>query len=340
MIARASVLACALAGTAFAAPAEAPPAPSDAYRGALEALAAALRAGRDDVRAEAEAARRACGAEGDTSFLEPCLQGPLPAADRESIARCAEIILARAARIPDAGIARRAGTLRLQEARSLPVPISPDTEGEAAAQTTEKSLFAHLLDWLEDGFERFGRWLRRVFGRSSASGGPAFSLSITAIWIAVALAVVLGTLTAFLLLRRRRAATHEDDQPAAASAPVEGPLAAAITRAPDEWIDRYAAHERNGRFRDAIRDLLLGSLVALYRRGALAYRRGSTNRDYVAALPAGSGEREALARIAAVFDRHWYGLIPAGREDALAAASSARIIVGARSTLEGKGGAS
>jgi len=334
VIARALVLASALA--ALAAPAESPPAAPDAYRNALEALAASLRTGREDVRAEAEAARRA--SDGDTSFLEPCLQGPLSAADRESIARCAEVILARVTRIPDAGVGRRAGALRLQEERSLPAPMPAGESASAAAGAEDRSLLARIGEWIVQALRALLEWLRRFFVGSSDAGGRGFTASIAAFWIAVAAAVALGVATAFILLRRWRAAAPAAPAAEAAEAPPEGPLAAAMARAPDEWLDRFAAHAREGLFRDAIRDLLLGCLVSLYRHGALAYRRGSTNRDYVAALPEGSGEREALARIAAVFDRHWYGLIPADRDDARAAAACAQRIFGSRAAIESERG--
>jgi hypothetical protein len=54
-----------------------------------------------------------------------------------------------------------------------------------------------------------------------------------------------------------------------------------------------------------MRELLLGAMSAIERKGAIRFRRGLTNRDYLYAVRGGS--REAFGIIASAFEYVYFG---------------------------------
>lgn len=78
--------------------------------------------------------------------------------------------------------------------------------------------------------------------------------------------------------------------------------------------EAYArSHTAAGDYREALRYLFLGTLLALQERGALELRPGTTNREYITALRAESGDQPswaALSELVDTFDRVWYGHAP------------------------------
>jgi uncharacterized protein DUF4129 len=78
--------------------------------------------------------------------------------------------------------------------------------------------------------------------------------------------------------------------------------------------EAYArSHSAAGDYREALRYLFLSTLLALRERGALELRPSTTNREYITALRAESGDRTswaALSDLVDTFDRVWYGHAP------------------------------
>ncbi|MCA9063518.1 MAG: DUF4129 domain-containing protein [Planctomycetaceae bacterium] len=62
-----------------------------------------------------------------------------------------------------------------------------------------------------------------------------------------------------------------------------------------------------GNYRKAIRELLLGSMSWIERSGAIRFRQGLTNRDYVRAVWRQRPVRDAFGRIALNFERVYFG---------------------------------
>ncbi len=114
-----------------------------------------------------------------------------------------------------------------------------------------------------------------------------------------AAAVALLAFVASSSLRGARAKVTREALLARGSSP-RGPSAADHLRAADEA-------RRAGRLRDALRELFLGALLALERRGGVRVDPALTDREILAraAHLARAGDLEALV---ALYERAWYGL--------------------------------
>ncbi len=64
---------------------------------------------------------------------------------------------------------------------------------------------------------------------------------------------------------------------------------------------------RDGNYRLAIRELLLGSMSWIERAGLIRYRKGLTNRDYVRSVWARMDKREAYLMTATQFEYVFFG---------------------------------
>jgi hypothetical protein len=190
---------------------------------------------------------------------------------------------------------------------------------QALAETLAQPEFARLArgeepsqnapEWLL----RFFRWLRRLFEGGDdgtevePSALPAF-LRVP-ILLGVLLVVVLFLVKALSSARRRRSAAAEDASSAAAAA---APGSAPGEIDPEEYWRRALEHGGSGRYRDGIRELLLGAMSDAERRGSIRYRRGLTNRDYVYALRGPA--RLSFGSIASAFERVFFGRLEATPE--------------------------
>ena len=160
----------------------------------------------------------------------------------------------------------------------------------------ERGWLARFIDWLEAWLNREGR--DKPF---SALTLPGFELLIYA---AVALAV--GLVLAMMvkaLASGSRSTTTEPSQPRQSSAIRSFVAPGEI--APEEYWRRAIAHGEGGRYREAIREILLGAMSSIERRGLIRFRKGLTNRDY--RLAVGGTSRESFALIANAFEIVTFG---------------------------------
>jgi hypothetical protein len=162
-------------------------------------------------------------------------------------------------------------------------------------------------DWLVALLGRIYDWMRKLWPSEPAKEGTLPTTAglpwmVTAVVIFI---VVFLLILAFEVIRRsRKAAT-----PAVAeSEPVssqrdDDPL----SRATNEW-ERYAEElAAVGRNREAIRAWYHAVLVTLFSAAILHFRKGRTNWEYLASLPASLPWRPQMIELTRRFEREWYG---------------------------------
>ena len=181
---------------------------------------------------------------------------------------------------------------------------------EALVETLAQPEFARLSrgeeptrnapEWLLEFF----RWLRRLF-----EGGDRAEVEPSALPAFLRIPILLGVLLVVVLFlvkalssRRRRSASAEDASSAEAAA---APGSAPGEIEPEEYWRRALEHGGRGRYRDGIRELLLGAMSDTERRGSIRYRRGLTNRDYLYAMRGPA--RLSFGSIASAFEHVFFG---------------------------------
>lgn len=290
-----------------------------AYRESLAQIQARLRSG-DWVGAR-QLSRRllqdrvALGTE--TVEPDPSVLGPLarvgslaearaalPGLDRIVAALPAGGVEDRTAGRPDAKLLEE--VRRREELADLPEGGAlPEVEdGGIAAALSE--LLRPMLEAIGDAWDRFWEWLMDLLFGGEGAGGALVGLDST---VVIVLVVGLALLTLWILVRvvgdRRRGAAAAAD-----AGPAPLPPAAdddPLSREANEW-ERYARElAAAGREREAIRAWYHAVLVAFYRGGALHYRKGRTNWEYVSAVPPGTSWRSRFVELTRHFEREWYG---------------------------------
>jgi hypothetical protein len=138
--------------------------------------------------------------------------------------------------------------------------------------------------------------------------GGTLGFLIPVVWVILA-----GLLLAFIVFavrfvsfskskKRKAKAVLEEDEP---------------ERTLDEWLALADAHEREGRFREAVRALYLACLLKFDERNVARFIRSQTNWEHLARiesspkLPVGLDFRAATK----AFDQVWYGHKVRGRAD-------------------------
>lgn len=189
----------------------------------------------------------------------------------------------------------------LEETLSQPefarLRAEPDPKKEAETLATPQ--------WLD----RFLRWLARALWGEEATGEEptefAFNLPGARLLIYSMAFVILAA--AIFFIARSILAISRDKKIAeeAAAERVFGPSAAPGELDPEEYWRRALAHGENKRYKDGVRDLLLGAMSALERKGLIRFRRGLTNRDYFYAVRGPA--RESFGSIATVFEHVYFG---------------------------------
>jgi Domain of unknown function (DUF4129) len=181
---------------------------------------------------------------------------------------------------------------------TVPVPIGGDAARAAAQQELQRG------EYHRDDPGWFSRALRWIGDRldSIVSGTPTGSATLILVVLLVAIAVFV-IIRAGRPGRRVRAGASDDD-----------PLA------PDGRLDhrRLAdAHERAGRYADALREWLRAIVETIEARGILEARPGRTGvgvaREGGAALPAIAGDLDAVVD---TFNEVWFGQRAASAADA------------------------
>lgn len=289
--------------------------PVAVYRERLAAIDARLRGG-DWVGARTGAHdllddRIAYGGETlepDLSILRPLADAPSADAARAAAPRLARLVEELAAATPAAPPPSDPAVL--EEVRARQAVADLPQGGQLPKQRTNLlDAIGEILEpfarWMRDAWESFLDWLADLFPdeeRKPVFLGMSLATVVTIVVILFAvLAAWLGW-RAFRNRRRRGAPALAESAPAPPAAD-DDPL----SRGASEW-ERYAAElAAAGRFREAIRAWYHAVLVNLFRRGALHYRKGRTNWEYVAALAPGHAWRPGFIELTRHFEREWYG---------------------------------
>lgn len=285
------------------------------YRERLAGIDARLRAG-DWVGARTGARdllddRVAFGNESletDVSILRPLADARDAEAARAAAPRLTRLVEALTALPPAEAAQSDRETLdevRAREALAeLPQGGSLPKKRTSLLETLAE-LLAPVAAWLEDVWERFLDWLADLLpdreGRKKVLG-----LGLPqAVTVFVMLLAIFGLWLAWRALRNRRRRAEIEAVETEAPPPAED--ADPLSRASAEW-ERYAAElAAAGRHREAIRAWYHAVLVTLFRKGALHYRKGRTNWEYVTALAPGHTWRARFIELTRHFEREWYG---------------------------------
>jgi uncharacterized protein DUF4129 len=134
-------------------------------------------------------------------------------------------------------------------------------------------------------------------------GGLAGALRVV-VWAALALVIVMVIV---LVIRNRGRDAGPVEPPRSAIAREDGPAPTPGERPEGEFVQQALMHARAGRHREAIRQLLMGAMSVVERRGLIRYRKGLTNRDYLRAVAREPALRRALEPIVSAFDEVYFG---------------------------------
>jgi uncharacterized protein DUF4129 len=182
---------------------------------------------------------------------------------------------------------------------------SPAADRQRAATVLDERRFkgAQLPQPLKKPLEWLGDRIKPAFDWINNSGG-SFPGGSLALWLTLAVAIVLATGSITGTTIRRRALAIERAE-AAAVPPTDDPHAL------ERMADRA---EKEGEFERAVRLRFRAGLLRLDRRHVLVYRPSLTTGEVARAIKA-----PAFAEVGARFDEIAYGGRPAEREDAEAA---------------------
>jgi hypothetical protein len=160
-----------------------------------------------------------------------------------------------------------------------------------------------MFVWIWEKIVQLFEWLEGFLPARDESGTTS---GLRWMVIAVVALIVLGII--FLAVEVVRRARRGDPETLTSSAPLrstrdDDPLSRGAT----EW-ERYAAQlAADGRYREAIRAWYHAVLVTCYGTGVLHFRKGRTNWEYIASLPASTPWRSELMRLTQRFEQEWYG---------------------------------
>ena len=112
---------------------------------------------------------------------------------------------------------------------------------------------------------------------------------------------------------------------------IELALSGAIGRSPAEWEAEASAHERAGRWREALRCRYRLVIARLAERGLVEELPGRTTGEYLKEATAGDpAVSPDLRAITTAFERVWYGNRPVGESDLVSVrAAGERLAAGA-----------
>ncbi|HYC58550.1 MAG TPA: DUF4129 domain-containing protein [Thermoanaerobaculia bacterium] len=153
---------------------------------------------------------------------------------------------------------------------------------------------ADLIDWFLDLFPR------RSFQRPD--GTPNLR------WIVIGVVTLIVLIILVLAIEVARRSRRDRENVVTSTAPIrserdDDPLSRGAT----EW-ERYAAQLAGaGHFREAIRAWYHAVLVTSYAAGALHFRKGRTNWEYIASLAPSMAWRADFIRLTQRFEQEWYG---------------------------------
>lgn len=321
----------------FATAAHAEAIPVEQYIGALERMHASLQADRIiDAKEQAAWLRGKNVGEFhvDESLLDAvsAATGADPALLMRIQLTLAELRSAEASPLaPDpkllSEVASGQSVPELARAGEVPMPGTIETPlMERVAQT-----ILEAFRWIGRKLKQFRNWLRDFFPRSRTERPEAMSGIDWLVIAVVILILIVIVVLAIKVMRRARGG----ERVVASTAPLhssrdDDPLSRGAT----EW-ERYAAQlAAEGRFREAIRAWYHAVLVTCYATGALHFRKGRTNWEYIASLPASTTWRSELIRLTQRFEQEWYGADRSSEEAFEDCSEHARNVLAAVSSTE------
>lgn len=188
---------------------------------------------------------------------------------------------------------------------ALAETLSQPEFAKLRAKPEEDPESSEVPEWAE----RLYRWLVDLFGgEKTRDEGPSFAFGLRGAELAILalVAVVVGT-ALFLVVRSIVAASRRRNSAGDEGAPgrVLPSGAAPGEIAPDEYLRRALELGDGRRYKEALRELLLGAMSAIERRGQIRFRRGLTNRDYLYSLRGSA--RQSFAQIASAFEHVYFG---------------------------------
>ncbi len=180
----------------------------------------------------------------------------------------------------------------------------------------------NFFDWIINGIFSSGPPKRvpvnntpKPASTSSSSGN--FEFSLTKVLLFLSLAALLATLTwllagVFKASDGRRRIDSDglfgDEEDLSNLSVPPGELAAST------YESRAVQMASDGKYRQAIRELLLGSMSWVERAGMIRFRKGLTNRDYIRAVWRDEDRRFAFGKTALEFERVYFGRRDASQE--------------------------
>ena len=162
-----------------------------------------------------------------------------------------------------------------------------------------------MFRWISDKIAAFIDWFLDLFPRRSLDR-PDGTANLR--WIVIGVVALIVLIIIVLAIEVVRRSRRDRDDVVTSTAPIssardDDPL----SRGANEW-ERYAAQlAGSGRFREAIRAWYHAVLVTCYATGALHFRKGRTNWEYIASLAPSIAWRADLIRLTQRFEQEWYG---------------------------------
>jgi len=189
----------------------------------------------------------------------------------------------------------------LEETLSQPEFARLRRDPEPEPETRQSS----LPSWLDEFFRRLARAL---WGEEASEEEPselAFNLPGAGILTYVMAAVILAAAVFFIARSVLSISRDKKISKQEAEMRVFGPESAPGELDPEEYWRRALSHGEKKRYKEGMRELLLGAMSAAERRGFVRFRRGLTNRDYWYSVRGAT--RESFGSIASAFEHVYFG---------------------------------
>jgi len=167
------------------------------------------------------------------------------------------------------------------------------------------SSIAAMFRWIGKKLMKVIEWLLDFFPHSRPEV-PGATAGMR--WIVIGVVTLIVIVLIILAIEVVRRARSGDVRTITSTAPMRSARDAdPLSRGASEW-ERYATQlAGEGRFREAIRAWYHAVLVTCYAAGALHFRKGRTNWEYIASLPPSTSWRPELIRLTRRFEQEWYG---------------------------------
>jgi hypothetical protein len=184
------------------------------------------------------------------------------------------------------------------------LPAAGDARAQANAILARRE-FRHVqqASYLQQQQALIAAWLESFFGRMSLPQAP---------WLVpvIEIGLLMGAAAGLLIWAWQ---TSKQQRLAVSTGPSERQML--WQKESDDWARRADVEAARGAWRDAVHCLYWAAIVMLEGRRLWRANRARTPREYLPLLEAGSARQRALGGLTRIFERIWYGLRPASRQD-------------------------